>query len=209
MGALCAVCMMVTMITPAFASAITAQSYAYMSTAGASPELRQRILEARRDIIYAPEQGWSLDGTFEVVSADGTVEKLPKFSDVFPGWSLYEICALNPTTAIRSNGVSPQAAGDVLFENSVNLKITTTATPFYSFNSLGQYIEVIADTIPGTKYSAAIKNEDTGVDLAYKGNMLLGNSVKGQTVSNVRYSCRASSVDKAGDAYMIVREASK
>lgn len=58
-----------------------ASTYAYMSIENASDSVTTKILKARSDIIF--HQSWSLDGQAKIVRADGTVEDLPDFYDLF------------------------------------------------------------------------------------------------------------------------------
>lgn len=64
-----------------------AQAYAYLDLESASEEMKEKILEARNTIIFS--QGWTTEGVFAYVEhSDGTIEVLPQFSDLFPGWDI-------------------------------------------------------------------------------------------------------------------------
>ena len=66
---------------------------AYVDIYTAPPEAQQAILNARARIIYG-NQAWTVNGAVSVFDGEtGKVEALPEFSDVFPGWSLFEIRA--------------------------------------------------------------------------------------------------------------------
>jgi hypothetical protein len=67
-------------------SSMSAEELAYVELADAPAEWQQKILDARYTIIYS--NSWTADGQGEYVHPDGTVEKLPKFSDLFPGWDM-------------------------------------------------------------------------------------------------------------------------
>lgn len=76
-------------VKPGNLSALSVNELAYMDLEGASPELREEILDARAQIVY--NTSWTVDGAVSIRHKDGTKEKLPEFSDLFPDWDLYEI----------------------------------------------------------------------------------------------------------------------
>ena len=46
---------------------------------------KEKILEARNTLIF--HESWAADGwTITIERADGTIEKVPNFSSLFPGW---------------------------------------------------------------------------------------------------------------------------
>lgn len=61
----------------------SAAKYAYMNLDTASEPMKEKILSARNTIILS--EGWTVDGKGYISHADGTIEVLPKFSDLFPG----------------------------------------------------------------------------------------------------------------------------
>ena len=65
-----------------------AEEYAYLDLDSASEELKEKILEARRIIIF--HSRWVADGySGNIVNViTGEVEPLPTFSELFPGWDL-------------------------------------------------------------------------------------------------------------------------
>ena len=66
-----------------------ARKIAYQELEGASAEMRAKILEARELIIN--NTSWVADGyAGGYVAPDGTMEELPHFSELFPGWDLPE-----------------------------------------------------------------------------------------------------------------------
>lgn len=66
-----------------------AERYAYLDFDSASPEMQEKILAARKVIIYSAD-GWCADDTqMIIIRADGTIEEVPKFSELFPSdWDL-------------------------------------------------------------------------------------------------------------------------
>ena len=69
-------------------SVMTGARLAYLDLESAPEALRPQILRARLPIIYDVKQGWSVDGAADVMHSDGTVEKLPEFSDLWPEWTV-------------------------------------------------------------------------------------------------------------------------
>lgn len=63
-----------------------AAEYAYMDLDAAPEELHQKILDARNVIIYS--KSWTVDGQCAITCPDGSVQPLPEFSDLFPGWDV-------------------------------------------------------------------------------------------------------------------------
>lgn len=60
---------------------------AYMDIEDATPAMREEILKARNEIIF--HNSWVVDGYGATYTApDGTVEELPLFSSLFPGWDV-------------------------------------------------------------------------------------------------------------------------
>ena len=65
-----------------------AEEYAYLDLDSASEELKEKILEARRIIIF--HSRWVADGYSGKIEnlITGEAEPLPVFSELFPGWDL-------------------------------------------------------------------------------------------------------------------------
>lgn len=60
--------------------------YAYLDLDTAPDELKPLIIEARNSIIYS--KSWTVDGQCSLYTPDGTLEALPEFSELFPGWDV-------------------------------------------------------------------------------------------------------------------------
>ena len=66
-----------------------AERYAYLDIETATPDMRKKILDARKTIIY--NSSWAADGIAAYVEDTETgevIEKLPAFSELFPDWEL-------------------------------------------------------------------------------------------------------------------------
>lgn len=61
-----------------------AKEIAYLDLENADEEMKDRILKAREIIIFS--SSWVRDGEEAYLSRDGKLEKLPEFSELFPGW---------------------------------------------------------------------------------------------------------------------------
>lgn len=209
-----AACMILAVSAPAFAAEATdsnPKSLAYMDIMGTTPEMYADIITARREIIYG-NQSWSADGTVvEIIHADGTVELVPQFSDVFPGWDLNEIT--QPVPDLYDYG--PFTARATIHYQVANITLSypsagVTTEPFLKFNGNGSKVYAKALLLPEgmTKYSIGFNNEDTGAEISYLANMELGDKTSLQTEDGVRYGVRASSanVGVSGLATMSVSE---
>lgn len=66
-----------------------AEQYAYLDPDTASPELQEKILDARNAIIFS--QGWVADGHtgyIQDVRTGEILRELPTFSELFPDWDM-------------------------------------------------------------------------------------------------------------------------
>ena len=65
---LCAACLFLAMAVPAFATTTeppTVEKYAHMSLEGASPELAEKILDSRWELVYG-HQAWTVNGAVSI-----------------------------------------------------------------------------------------------------------------------------------------------
>lgn len=67
---------------------LSTEAYAYMDLETASPEMQEKILKAREEIIFS--QSWAADDVslYVVDIETGERERVPSFSELFPGWDL-------------------------------------------------------------------------------------------------------------------------
>ena len=193
-------------------SAMSVSELAHLDTKSASPALKDAILNARCEIVYAPDAGWSLNGDVSVTHADGTVEVLPKFSDLYPGWNLTEISNYHKASYAARTAMPYGAVPDLesdelgyyLYVTDATLRVTTKGDYIGYFTANGSMARVRAETIPGERWNAAVRNEDTLKDDAYKGNMKVDDQLNFTTSPLVRYGIRVSSPDKGGHAAIVV-----
>lgn len=66
---------------------------AYADIYAAPEEWKEKILEARSEVIFSTS--WAVNGAGCIVHTDGTIEELPEFSELFPGWDVPR-CDISP-----------------------------------------------------------------------------------------------------------------
>lgn len=99
-----------------------AMEYAYRDLDSASEDEQALILEARNTIIYSVS--WVADGyEMEIIDADGTVEEVPSFSELFPDWDI-------PTVECDEASTSPVAIENII----TPLTATSTTYTYYLQN---------------------------------------------------------------------------
>lgn len=183
---------------------------AYMNLEGASPELREEILNARAQIVYS--KSWTVDPSARIIRRDGTVEKVPGFYDLFPAdWDLKEITSITPDEPC--DGVRTARDGSLLYHANVGLQPFngTDAEPFYRFNASGNTVYawayMLAPQLNGA-INIGFNNMDTGESIIWLVGVAKQEQVSIETEKNVRYGVRASATagGNAGTAHMVVSE---
>jgi len=137
----------------------SASEFAYLDADKATPELKEKILEARKEIIYNTD--WVADGyvgCIRNIKTGKLIKELPEFSEVFPGWDV----------PIEENNakmeIKPLSIGTglddwiVLLSERVYLKSassTTNATPFAAFTldpyKMGTQIRAYATSLSASE----------------------------------------------------------
>ncbi len=210
---LLALCLAASLSIPVCAVNVPAvDSIAYLDTKNASPELRDKILDARCAIVYG-DQAWTVDGAVYRLLPDGSREEIPEFSALFPGWDVSEISTYARTkwdSSPHTVSVYPSARrASIGYEGVIDLPIALSVNlgyNFYSFTGDGSTVYAYAKTIPGDKYNIAIYDNDLKTDVSYEPNTTPGRDY-GCILSSEnghRYDCRASSIGVSGHAKMIV-----
>ena len=122
------------------------ESLAFREPDPAQPELTDEILSARERIIYS--RSWAADG-YTVYIEDlesGRIERLPSFSELFPGWDMPAEDA--PEDSITGDGLG----ADLLYGMTVRVveagESSVICAPLCDVNlfAAGQPIEVIFDS---------------------------------------------------------------
>ncbi len=169
-------CLVVTMILSsisAFAADVLSEenmsvteSYAYMNLENAPVELQDKIIEARNEIIFS--QSWGLEGGY-IIRADGTVENVPKFYDIFPEeWELPRNTVLEDFT-ITGAEIEPLAVTgwniNVYFDNLPPSGISPTTGNFYHD---GSYIQVKVNSLTASQHcNVGVTNNNTGASIGF------------------------------------------
>lgn len=199
---------------------------AYVDIYTAPPEAQQAILNARARIIYG-NQAWTVNGAVSVFDGEtGKVEALPEFSDVFPGWSLFEIRAAasgDPeiiASAIRltlSGGVSPDyvpptASGVTRKDNMIDFteegRLTTdfaASVPFTELTGNGNTVGIgaITDPCEGARYNLSISSGTA--QIGWKPDLKAGQAVTFIAAEGRHYSVRGSVFSQEYEGHYVVQ----
>lgn len=200
-------------VSPDF-SVMPASQLAYMDVYSASPEAQQAILNARAEIIYG-DQAWTVNGAVSVFDArTGKVEPLPEFSDVFPGWNLFEIqaAASNDPAIIASavqlvaegrysDYIPPKASGIASGNNIIDFEDEgyfplandfAASAPFTSFTGNGNAVGIgaVTDPIDGARYNLGVSSGNT--QIGWKPGLKVGDGITFVAAAGRNYSVRGS-----------------
>lgn len=185
----------------------TAKSFAYLNVEDASPEMREKILAAREQIINSTD--WVADGyecaVYDVTN-DTVVEYLPHFSEVFPDWDVPVVAASlaeNESTYLLEEGIAENDGFPYLLNEEVldigvgpddwiglatfrtyleKASQTVNADPFATFTvdpyEMGTTIRTYANTLTSSEtYNLGITNAKTGESLVLKTRLSEGQGV--------------------------------
>lgn len=107
-------------------SKMSVEMVAHMDLDSASPATKEAILAARNEIIYG-DQAWTVNGAVTLIDLEnGTEEKIPEFSELFPGWDV-------PTVEVDPG----QAALEEYFLTNGVPKASYYKEPYNIFLNLG------------------------------------------------------------------------
>ncbi len=173
-----------------------ASEFAYLDADKATPELKEKILEARKEIIYNTD--WVADGyvgCIRNIKTGKLIKELPEFSEVFPEWDVpveennakIEISepVLPAAPADNAMEIKPLSIGVglddwiVLLSERVYLKSassTTDATPFAAFTldpyKMGTHIRACATSLSASETcNIGFSNYSSGKSLASAVNL--------------------------------------
>jgi hypothetical protein len=187
--------------TPALVSAediavMSVEQIAYLDVETAAPAVQDAILEARSEIIYG-DQAWTVNGAVSIIDSDGSTEKLPEFSELFPGWDLPErqVTPMDPAHCRSANS----SDWPILANLSLKLASATTASQkFASFSGDGDPIYVYAVTTPrdGARFNIGF-TDDNGNDKGWVPAVSETQQVELETSARIYYHVRASVPDTA------------
>ena len=132
-----------------------------------------------------------MNGAAAIQHSDGTVEPVPEFSALYPGWTVPKQAASVSSTALAevADVGSHSISG---YYRNVYLTQDVKYKPFYSFMGNGETVSAFAVTIPGSKYNLGIYNETAQQDAGWLPNLSKGDRELRQTANGVYCSIRAS-----------------
>jgi hypothetical protein len=150
-----------------------AAEYAYMDIETAPEYLHDTILEARSIIIYS--QSWVADGyTMYTTSADGTVEDLPHFSELFPDW---DMPVLEPSeteeiydTALDASVQTTDTTDAVSLSYNVYLSAppaNTNSSPFTTRDGFGNITTTVSSLTSSEHCNIGYTDTSTGESLGW------------------------------------------
>lgn len=182
------------------------EKYAYMNYDYASNNLKEKIIEARRKIVYG-NQSWTVGGQISKINKDGTIEKLPEFKDLYPDWNLKDLTDSKTTanTIVKGDIDNQKSLLSTYFAGNVDIpRSLVGSNTFYKFNANGSTVATYALTLPGTKINLGYTNEDTGQDVGWISNLSKGEGISMKTANGTRYGVRCSTSDVPGKGYIVV-----
>lgn len=186
---------------------MSAQQLAYMDLDSAPKSLKSEILEAREKIIYG-DQAWTVDGAVSIIKRDGSVEEIPEFSDLYPGWEVPEYKTVPLTAGISAEDFASNVRSTIGFYDNVYLSIESSIEnrmPVYRFLGDGREVGAYAATMPKDKYNLGFYNENTFKDEGWLPSLEKNEGGKILAKDGVTYTVRASvPCSPSGTARMVV-----
>lgn len=198
------------------------QQLAYLDYDSASDEMKAKILEARKEIIFSTD--WIADGysgCVRNVETGEIIRTLPSFSDLFPTWELpVEDCSgltSNPSGVnlnSNSRSINDLDSWIQLLNAAYYLPAAgnTNTSPFVTFvvdpYDMGTHIRTYASSLTSSETcNIGYSNASTGVSLGYVTNLSLYQAVEVANVGNVNLAIRASTYSTPGWSVMTVEGA--
>ncbi len=157
---------------------MTAIAYRNIEAAETTEEYNS-ILAARNTIIYG-EQSWTIDGAVKVFNADGSVEELPEFYDLFPSdWEPGRL----PQPDYSGNMNLPERNSPTLYSGNVYFAKASDDNEIYPFayknlprdGDIGIYLESIPENAEA--FTAGFYNDDTMKGIGWAGSLSEGQGV--------------------------------
>lgn len=188
------------------------QLIAGMSLDTAEPEMQEKILEARNEIIFS--ESWSADGVaIYIERQDGTTEKVPEFSELFSGWDMPSIennFNVERNAAIicdeDSSEIMPLSAEALSFRVYLrNPSSTVNTSPFTHFTHNGLYVKTTVDTLYASEHcNIGFSNYSTGASLGYLAGIYPGESVTMDTYGWDSFECAVRASTSSTPGYSIL-----
>lgn len=182
-----------------------AKEVAYMDVNSASAEMQERILEAREVIIES--KSWVADGwNATITHADGTVEDIPTFAELFPGWDM-PVCESENVTR-SSNVIKLYSPVSQAVEIDLPKASSTTNDPeAFRIMKIANELDVfVSELYNSTSCNLGFTNIDLGISVAHMVNMVEGDHldvlVDPEVDPQANISVRASTYVRTGTAVL-------
>jgi hypothetical protein len=176
-----------------------------------SDSIKEQILKSRVNLVFGNTR-WVADGIAAyIANADGSIEKLPNFSDVFPGWDLASISKARTVYRGPYEPVYAETA-DFARDTPLTKGSPVAAHEFYYFNSGGNSAQISATTATtlasnASTYNVGFFNADTATDITWAANLKFGQDfIFTNPSKGTRYAVRASTYEEMGMVYITVKE---
>lgn len=178
-----------------------AKEVAYMDVNSASAEMQERILEAREVIIES--KSWVANGwNATITHADGTVEEIPTFAELFPGWDM-PVCESENVTRSSNVIAFDSPVSQVVSVTLPKASSATNTRAAFAINGIENELEVyVRELTTSTSCNLGFTNTDLGISVAHLVNMVVGDhlgveAVPGETAN---IEVRASTYVTPGSA---------
>lgn len=105
-------------------SRMSTEQIAYLDIDWATPDVQEAILEARDEIIHG-DQAWTVDGAISMFNPEtGETEKLPEFSELFPGWDVPAVEVSASRAALQERLLAAGAARTDFIDENYDVFLT-------------------------------------------------------------------------------------
>lgn len=215
--------------TPALVSAediavMSVEQIAYLDVETAAPAVQDAILEARAEIIYG-DQAWTVNGAVSIIDSDGSTEKLPEFSELFPGWDIPQVGTLptddgsvlqnvrDPLSLFggsHPNLTRPGKPG--AFDRGVNVLFHSIHDPlageeFAAILGNGNGFAVFEQTNPSDSetHNLAVSDRSQGLVVGWVTGLRKGQGAQVSTRDETVYSFRGNVFEEADEGWRHVR----
>ena len=186
---------------------IDMSEYIDMDITEAQKSIEDKILEARKEIIY--NNNWIADG-FEGYIGDtrtGAKEKLPTFSELFPDWDI-PIEKVTLDTSVKADA-TPRSS-KIIFQGTAYMGTPTSVnSPTFFRTTTGGAWEIrsYATKIPGQNYNLGYTNMSTGRSVASATRLSVYQflSIHGSRTSSITVGVRTSTYSTTGIGYFTVK----
>lgn len=190
---------------PSEAMVEAAKEIAYMDVNSASAEMQERILEAREVIIES--ENWVADGwNITITHADGTVEEVPTFSELFPGWDIPACESANATRSISAETYTSPCSLYIAVTLPKASSTTNAPDAFYVKNIKNGLDVIVKKLYTSTSCNLGFTNIDLGISVAHLVNLLEGDILSTEVDPEVdppaNIAVRASTYVQAGNALL-------